>query len=778
MSAPERAESRPARRRRDLALLSVGIFAGVVAALVPVFSVIAAGPWTAGAYAAAAAVLVSGLMVRFLRLPAVVATVVELVVVVVLLTVMFGRSTALLGLIPTPTTIASVPGLFAAASEEIRVGVAPVVPASGLAFVLVAAVAGLAVVLDHVVLTARMPLLAGVGLVAVSLIPTIAIPAAVDVPAVLALAAAVLFLLRMDVRARTHAGTTRADTTRAGAGSRLVGARIWGASATAIGIAAVSVLVTLVAVPLLPQPGLRFASGTGAGFGTTINPNLELGNDLRQPREIDVLTVSTTGPSAPYLRAVTLSRFDGAVWQPDTGDTVGVRGDAPVFDPVAVDGDIALADWTTTVTVGDLDSPWLPVPYPASTVTGLEGEWLGMPENRTIVSRSGSSRNQEYQAQALVPRPTLEQIRARPVGGDGLGDAVRALPPDVPAIIGETARSVTAGAQSPYDALIDLQTWFRSSQFRYSLDAPVDAGFDGAGTDAIARFLDERTGYCVHFASAFAVMARTLDMPARIVVGYLPGTRSGSVEQEGRIEYTVTSSQLHAWPEVYFQGIGWVPFEPTNSLGVPTTFASGDTGGSTGAVDTPQQQDAATPGASQTDAPQLDDQDGPGTAASGAATENGQNPAGVLLTVGAVILLLIAATPAALRAGRRRSRTPRIRAGDAVAAWTEIRAEAVDLGIRAPAAESPRAFAARLAETHGVDADDIGLLRDALERAVYAEDGGGADHGPALLDAVGRIRARLRAAATPGRRVIAVVLPRSLAMREDPAQVATPETVG
>lgn len=767
MSAPE-VGGRAVRRRRDVSLLSLGVFAGIAAALLPVFSVIAPGAWAIEALSGAALMLLCGLAVRLSRAPALVATVVELVVGVVFLTAIFGRSTALLGVIPTPTTLASVPALFAGASEELRLGIAPVAPATGLAFVLVAAVTGLAVVLDHVVLTARMPLLAGVGLVAVSLIPTIAIPADVNVPAVLALAATVLFLLRMDVRSRT----------RTEAPVRRTGSRVWGASATAIGIAAVSVLVTLVAVPFLPQPALRFASGTGAGFGTTINPNLELGNDLRQPRDIDVLTVTTTGPSAPYLRAVTLSQFDGAVWQPDSGDTVTVPGaDAPVFDPVQVDGDIAVADWTTTVEVGELDSPWLPVPYPASAVTGLEGEWLGMPANRTIVSRSGSSRNQDYQVRTLVPRPTLEQIRSRPVGGDELGDAVRALPADVPAIIGDTARSVTAGAQSPYDALIALQTWFRSSQFRYSLDAPVDAGFDGAGMDAVARFLDQRAGYCVHFASAFAVMARTLDMPSRIVVGYLPGTRSGSVEQTGSIEYTVTSSQLHAWPEVYFRGIGWVPFEPTNSLGVPTTFASGNTGGQTGSATTPEQQDAATPGATRTDAPQLGDQDGPGTTSSGVGTATAQSAVPVLVGVGAVILLLLAAAPGVSRAWRRRSRAPRILAGDAVAAWAEIRADAVDLGIRAPDAESPRAFAARLVEEHGVDADDIGLVRDALERAVYAEDGVDPARGPELADAVERIRERLRAGASAAGRVRALVLPRSLLLRGEPAPVEAPEPV-
>lgn len=767
MSGPDGNAARPVRRRRDLALLALGVFAGIVAALVPVLSVIAPGAWTVGAVTASAVVLVTGLAVRLARLPALVATLAELVVGVLLLTAVFARSTALLGFIPTPTTLASIPALFSGAAEEIRLGIAPVAAATGLSFVLVAAVTGLAIVLDHVVLTARMPLLAGVGLVAVSLIPTIAIPAAVDVPAVLALAVAILFLLRMDVRSRT----------RASGPQRRIGPRVWGASATAIGIAAVSVLVTLVAVPLLPQPGLRFASGSGAGFGTTINPNLDLGNDLRQPRDIDVLTVNTTAPSAPYLRAVTLSRFDGAVWQPDSGDTVAVPGDAPVFDAPQVDGDIAVSTWTTTIKVGELDSPWLPVPSPATKVTGLQGEWLGMPDNRTIVSRSGSSRDQEYQVDTTVPRPTLEQIRARPVGGSELGDAVRALPDDVPAIIGDTARSVTAGAQSPYDALMALQSWFRSSQFRYSLDAPVEAGFDGAGMDAVARFLQERTGYCVHFASAFAVMARTLDMPSRIVVGYLPGTRSGSVEQTGEADYTVTSSQLHAWPEVYFRGIGWVPFEPTNSLGVPTSFASGSTGGSSSTTTTPEQRDAATPGATRTDAPQLGDQDGPGTTSSGVGTATAQSAVPVLVGVGVVILLLLAAAPGVLRAWRRRSRAPRILAGDAVAAWAEIRADAVDLGIRAPDAESPRAFAARLVEDHGVDADDIGLVRDALERAVYAEDGVDPARGPALADAVERIRERLRAGASAAGRVRALVLPRSLLLRGEPAPVEAPEPV-
>lgn len=753
---------RSPRRRRDALLLTLGLFAALAAAMLPAFSVIAPGPWVAQAAASAAAVLVVGLGVRLARLPAFVASIVEVVVWVLVLTAVFGRSTAVLGIVPTPATVASVPGLLDAAVEEIRVGVAPVVPGFGLSFLLVAAVGALAVVLDHVVLTARMPLLAAVGLVAVSLIPTIAIPSDVDVVAFVLLATAVLFLLRVDTRARSFVepSTRRPPSPRRA-----------GASATALGVAVVAVIVAVVATPLLPQPGLRFATGGTGGVGTTINPHLELGNDLRQPRDVEVLTVRTTGPTPPYLRAVTLSSFDGSVWQPDSSDTVPVRDDAPVFAPLVVDDGIAVADWTTDIDIDQLDSPWLPLPYPASTVTGLQGDWLGMPQNRTVVSRAGSTREQVYQVQSTVPRPSLEQIRARSVGGANLGDAVFALPTDVPAVIGDTAREVTAGTQDPYDALIALQTWFRSSAFRYSLDAPVEAGFDGAGLDAVADFLQVRSGYCVHYASAFAVMARTLGMPSRIVVGYLPGTATGP-QTQGQTTFTVTSSQLHAWPEVYFEGIGWVPFEPTNSLGVPTSFAPSSPNGASSAPSTPQ-QDAATPGTQPSTAPpqggalDVGEQNGTGTgAASGAGSPWG--PAAIL----GVLLLLLAAAPAALRSVRRRGRLRAARAGDPVAAWTALREDAVDLGIPSPVSESPRAFASRLAGDHGADAADVDALREAVERVSYAEDPIDPSTGAGLASAVERVRERLIAEAPPTRRIAARVLPRSLFVRSGDATPA------
>ena len=758
MSAADLTVLRTPRRRRDATLLTVGLFAAIAAAMLPVFSVIAPGAWVAGAVLVAAGSLGAGLIVRLSRLPALVASIAEVVVWIVLLTAVFGRSTALLGIIPTPSTFASVPGLIARASAEIRDGVAPVAPDDGLAFLLVAAIGALAIVLDHVVLTARMPLLAGVGLVAVSLIPTIAIPSDVDIASFVLLAAALLFLLRIDTRART-AIPGRGDGRAPAPPPR----RLFGVSATALGVAAVAVIVAVVATPLLPQPGLRFASGGTGGLGTTINPNLELGNDLRQPRDVEVLTVRTTGPSAPYLRAVTLSRFDGAVWQPDSFDTVSLPQDGAVFDRVGVDGDIVLADWTTTVTVDQLDSPWLPVPYPASTVTGLSGDWLGMPQNRTVVTRAGSTREQVYEVQANVPRPTLEQIRSQTVGGTDLDPALTALPADVPAVIGDTAREVTATAQTPYDKLVTLQNWFRSSQFRYSLDAPVDAGFDGAGLDAVAQFLQVRAGYCVHYASAFAVMARTLGIPARIVIGYLPGTAS-SVAQQGGTEYSVSSSQLHSWPEVYFEGVGWVPFEPTNSLGVATNFASGSSGNNTTTPNTPD-QDAETPADQPSSAPSTAAENDPGApSAGGGSVTARQSTAWVAPMLSVLVLLLLAGVPAVVRLALRRRRLSAARAGDPVAAWTAMQEDAVDLGIPVSSALSPRAFAALLVE-QGAPPDDVDLLRDAVERVSYAGESLDPERGSALVTAVAGVRAGLDTKATPLRRLLARAYPRSLVVR-------------
>jgi hypothetical protein len=316
---------------------------------------------------------------------------------------------------------------------------------------------------------------------------------------------------------------------------------------------------------------------------------------------------------------------------------------------------------------------------------------------------------------------------------------------------------VTSSTSSDYDALVALQRWFRGVEFEYSLNAPVRAGFDGTGLEAVQEFLDVKSGYCVHFASAFAIMARTLDMPARIVVGYLPGTATTDSIDEQTV-HEVYSSQLHAWPEVHFEGIGWIPFEPTNSLGVPTAFASSTTPGTAdGSTEETAPLAPEAPSASlgpdQTDA--LDESD----SAAGTTTVGAGPPVGFVLAVIAVFAL-----PGVWRAIRRRHRLIAAHTGDAAAAWAEASDTALDLGIALPRGESPRVLGRRLVDEAGADAAAMAVLVAAIEHASYAPPASaGQRRSDEPLDAAVRtVRAGLVAASERRARFAATLVPRSL----------------
>ena len=77
-------------------------------------------------------------------------------------------------------------------------------------------------------------------------------------------------------------------------------------------------------------------------------------------------------------------------------------------------------------------------------------------------------------------------------------------------MVSTTAADVVkaAGATTDYAMALALQNYFLSDGFTYSTTAPVDEGYDGSSASVIATFLKKKAGYCVHFSSAMAVMAR------------------------------------------------------------------------------------------------------------------------------------------------------------------------------------------------------------------------------------------------------------------------------
>ncbi|RKE63752.1 DUF3488 and transglutaminase-like domain-containing protein [Microbacterium sp. AG238] len=748
-------------RTGDVRLAAV-LLVSIVAAILPLLRVVAAGAWLAVAVAVAAAVLLVGIGLRRLRTPAVVVTLAELVTACALVTAVYFADTALLLVIPTPGTFAELPSLVAGASEQIINGVAPLIAERPLAVIAVAAIAALTVLLDHTVITARMPLLAAVALIAVWLIPALSVPAPVDLIAFIVFAAAILLLIRAETRSRERAlarsvAETAAEARRGGDAEPRVRPGRAGA-VLAAGLAVTAIVATVIVVPELPRPAPRVGIGTGPA--TTINASLELGDDLRRPTDVEVLTTRTNAPSMPYLRAATLSSFDGDVWEPDRDETTPLTPEA--LGPVVADPDMRVTEYQTTVSITQLSSAWLPVPGPAVRVDDLSGGWEAMPANRTVIAAGADTQGQEYVATTHVVRPTLEQIQAAGTTTEGLPDTVTQLPADMPSSIARTALDVASGAANDYDRLAALQRWFRSSEFTYSLDAPVADGFDGSGVDAIADFLEVRSGYCVHFASAFAVMARTLGMPSRIVIGYLPGTLTGRVV-DGESVATVLSSQLHAWPEVYFAGIGWIPFEPTNSLGTPATYTRSaqplpdDGGQDVPPAPAPQQTATTAPEAGQTPTP---------TATTGAGADSGASPLAVVLPYGAVVLGFAALVllPALVGAVRRRWQTRAAERGDVLAAWRIVRESARDVGLRVDDADSPRALGIRLAAVPTVPAGRIEGLVAAVERTSYGAPDGARDTAAgraAASDALAVRRGLLASVSTP-RRIGAVLLPRAL----------------
>lgn len=133
------------------------------------------------------------------------------------------------------------------------------------------------------------------------------------------------------------------------------------------------------------------------------------------------------------------------------------------------------------------------------------------------------------------------------------------LPPGLEPRLLDLAKQWTAGADTPYDEAVAIERELRAVP--YSLDVPVPP----AGRELVSWFLfDLKRGYCDYYASAMVVLARLNGIPARLAIGYATGNLDRTTG-----EYVVTEAQAHSWPELYFPGTGWVPFEPTAALPQP-----------------------------------------------------------------------------------------------------------------------------------------------------------------------------------------------------------------
>src|SRR5690606_31589289 len=237
------------------------------------------------------------------------------------------------------------------------------------------------------------------------------------------------------------------------------------------------------------------------------------------------------------------------------------------------------------------------------------------------------------------------------------------------------AEEITADAATTHEKAVALQTWFRDATlFRY--DTRVAAA---RSDDAVWDFLTDRRGYCVQYATAMTVMARSLGIPARLGVGFLPGrTTSGG-------ERVVTGRLAHTWPELWFAESGWVRFEPTPAVqtGLPPAYAD-----PFAAVPvTPEDQEPPAPAGQPTTSPTQAPQGGTGPRGGEVAPGGQHVPRVLVLGVAAVLAL------AALVVGLRRPPRP---PADAEAAWALLRRRLARSGVAWSDARTPRAVGAEL----------------------------------------------------------------------------------
>lgn len=638
----------------------------------------------------------------------------------------FGGDTAFLGILPTFETGDTINGVINDGWSSIQEQRVPASPDHGIVLLLILLMVACALFADAAISVVKAPALVAVPTLLLLATPVLVRPNLAD--ALWYLIAGSLFLGILRIGRRPSTGPVMA----------LVGTIVLGGG--------------VIAPIFLPQvqedPG-----PIGGGVQTGINPLINLGDDLRRGDPVTALTYQTTADKGVYLRLATLETFNGRSWAPNIVDNVSENTVDKFPAPEGLSTGVDRTGVKVDVQVGQIAGRWLPLPYPARSVTGVSGDWYWERSGLSARSTDSGVGGQNYTVDFLDVEPNLAQIsKALPHTSADL--PTLELPARVPDILTETAMSIGGTLPTSYERAIALQNYFTSGDFTYSEDAPVENGYDGSGVEILARFLQEKSGYCVHYASAMAVMARILGIPSRVAVGFQPGE---AISAQGVTNFSVSSHDLHAWPELYFDGVGWLRFEPTPGRGELPDYSS------PAAVDDPADPGTdptapePTASAGPSSGPDRPDESGVDAGAAGGTTSS-NSPLPIVL---GVILLLIVVTglaPAVIRVVIRRRRENAIRHGrePAVAAWAELRDTARDYGWAAPDSETPREFAERLAVVLTSERDTVALFRSDVEESAFAPPGRGVPtvrELRAMRRAIARTvdkRDRLRALFIPG----------------------------
>ncbi len=635
--------------------------------------------------AVALLLVVGGTLLRVARVPRGLVAVVQLLVATGYCAHQLAGS-----VVPSPETVAATFRVLAGAAGAAQDYSAPVPSEAGLDGVqpiLLVGGAGCLVLVDLLVGTLRRASLAGLPLLGIYSVP-VSILARVDWWVFVLAAVGFCLLLVLEHVEATAAWGRRFGDGRGG----LVAAPVQGGRAALVAGVAIGLSLSVPAVVPNTEVGLLPGlGGGGSGDVSLENPMVDLRRDLLRGEDVPLVRVRTREPGPGYLRTAVLTRFTENTWSSGDRDIPAdqvARGEMPPLQGVRQQVPRREFAWDLEVAEA-FDSPWLPTPAPISRIDASDSfkydrntrDFYGgdADEGSGGMSYSSTAVRLDLDAAAMAEAPS---------GAGAVADVFTELPDSVPPLVVELAEAVTEEDSSDFEKARALQAWFRGDGgFTYSLETDP-----GSGTNDLVAFLSDepggRVGYCEQFSAAMAVMARVLDVPARIAVGFL------APEQVGPDEYVFSAHDLHSWTEVYVTGAGWVRFEPT-----PQARASDAPGYTTQPLPRDEDPDGSgpTPGAAQDPTPGPEaEQGGPGEEDPGVADADDGRPegagTGALVLGGGVLLLALGLlVPRLVRRRRRRRRLAP--AAGVEAAWAELRDSAVDLGLPWPTGRSPRAIA-------------------------------------------------------------------------------------
>ncbi|MBD0708493.1 MULTISPECIES: DUF3488 and DUF4129 domain-containing transglutaminase family protein [unclassified Streptomyces] len=703
----------------------------------------------------------------------------QLAVALLVLTSVFAGEQAVLRFLPGPQAVTHAVELFRAGVTDVGHYAAPAPDTEGIRLLLVGGVVAIGLLVDALAVTFRKAAPAGLPLLALYSVAAGLSGGGAGWLWFLLAASGYLLLLLAESRDRLAAwGRVFGGAHRSGRPGSAVAS---GGTASSpartgrrIGVVAMGVaLVVPLALPgfsggLFGEKGGAGDPGGKGGTISAVNPLVSLQNNLRQPEDREVLRYRTnaTDISGRYLRLVALDQFDGTSWKSSVRPIEDVPERLP--SPEGLDPSVETAEVTGNFVAADAyEQKWLPMPYPATRV-GIDGRWRYEPAGRMLVGDDKqTTRGARYQVTSLDVRPTSERLATAPPAPERIRREYTRVPPTLPQDVKTTALDVTKGAANDYERAVRLQDWFaRDGGFRY--DVQVESG---TGVQAISRFLKDKEGFCVHFSFSMAAMARSLGIPARVAVGFTPGTP----QTDGSVSVGIRDA--HAWPELYFEGVGWTRFEPTPSRGSTPSYTRPDTpsGSATGPAQ-PQQsasaQPSAAPSASESCTPQMRRQGdcGPDAAVAGASSDgSGPEPSTVLL-VGLAVLVVLALPLGPLfwrtRVRARRlapagDRSPAGTAARTLAVWREIIDTAWDHGVEPDESRTPRNTADRIVRLGALDEESaraVHRVAGAVEEVLYAPRPGAAT---GLVEEAARVRAGFHATADRRTRLRALLAPRS-----------------